>query len=184
MPIVPDTKDWTWVLDRPCPECGFEAATFPREQVGNMIRDNAVQWRPLLQDPMVAIRPSDDRWSCLEYACHVRDVFVLYDTRLQMMLERHDPLYPNWDQDEAALEGQYEGQGPGRVAEQIELAAWSLAGRFDGIHGEQWTRTGRRSDGAHFTVESFARYFIHDPTHHLHDVRLGYDRLHRQAPNG
>lgn len=20
--IVPDTKDWTWVLERPCPECG------------------------------------------------------------------------------------------------------------------------------------------------------------------
>ena len=20
--IVPDNKDWTWVLDRPCPECG------------------------------------------------------------------------------------------------------------------------------------------------------------------
>ena len=25
MSITPDTKDWTWVLERPCPECGFEA---------------------------------------------------------------------------------------------------------------------------------------------------------------
>jgi hypothetical protein len=24
MTIVPDTKDWTWVLRRPCPECGFD----------------------------------------------------------------------------------------------------------------------------------------------------------------
>ena len=23
-PPNPDTKDWTWVLDRPCPDCGFE----------------------------------------------------------------------------------------------------------------------------------------------------------------
>jgi hypothetical protein len=30
--------------------------------------------------------------------------------------------------------------------------------------------TGARSDGAQFTVESFARYFIHDPIHHLYDV--------------
>ena len=29
MPIVPDDKDWTWVLERPCPECGFDAATVP-----------------------------------------------------------------------------------------------------------------------------------------------------------
>src|SRR4051794_791858 len=25
-PVEPDTKDWTWVLDRPCPECGFDPA--------------------------------------------------------------------------------------------------------------------------------------------------------------
>ena len=25
-PVPPDTKDWTWVLERPCPDCGF--ATF------------------------------------------------------------------------------------------------------------------------------------------------------------
>jgi hypothetical protein len=31
-------------------------------------------------------------------------------------------------------------------------------------------RTGTRT---HFTVESFARYMIHDPIHHLHDVGGG-----------
>jgi len=29
---------------------------------------------------------------------------------------------------------------------------------------------GRRSDGAVFTVASFARYMVHDPVHHLYDV--------------
>ena len=24
--ITPDTKDWTWVLERTCPECGFDPA--------------------------------------------------------------------------------------------------------------------------------------------------------------
>ena len=37
-PIEPDAKDWTWVLDRPCPECGFDARAFPREEVGAMLR--------------------------------------------------------------------------------------------------------------------------------------------------
>ena len=36
--------------------------------------------------------------------------------------------------------------------------------------GDQWPRTGPRSDGARFTVETFARYFVHDPVHHLYDV--------------
>jgi hypothetical protein len=41
---------------------------------------------------------------------------------------------------------------------------------FASVTGAQWERTGSRSDGAHFTVESFGRYFIHDPIHHLYDV--------------
>ena len=28
MPIVPDDKNWTWVLERACPECGFDGEHF------------------------------------------------------------------------------------------------------------------------------------------------------------
>jgi hypothetical protein len=38
------------------------------------------------------------------------------------------------------------------------------------VRGDQWQRTGNRSDGKRFTVESFARYMMHDPVHHLWDV--------------
>ena len=41
---------------------------------------------------------------------------------------------------------------------------------FGTVTGPLWERPGRRSDGARFTVETFARYFIHDPVHHLYDV--------------
>ena len=142
-----------------------------------MIRSNAAEWLRLLDDPLVRERPSDDRWSGLEYGCHVRDVFVLYDARLKMMLEQDDPLYPNWDQNEAALTGDYTEQDPTTVARAIESRAAALSARFDALSEDQWQRTGRRSDGANFTVESFARYLIHDPIHHVHDVKAGYERL-------
>lgn len=177
MPITPDTKDWTWVLERACPECGFDVRTFPREQVGSMIRDNAEMWLPLLGHPEVRERPRDDVWSALEYGCHVRDVFELYLTRLQMMLELNDPLYPNWDQDAAAVESDYRAQDPHEVASQLRGAAQRLADAFDGLDADDWDRRGRRSDGAAFTVESFARYLIHDPAHHVHDVRRGFEVL-------
>src|SRR5208283_3619665 len=38
MAIVPDSKDWTWVLERRCPECGFVSAELPRDQIAPMIR--------------------------------------------------------------------------------------------------------------------------------------------------
>jgi hypothetical protein len=56
------------------------------------------------------------------------------------------------------------------VADELTEAAEAIAARFGTVAGTQWQRTGARSDGAHFTVESFARYFIHDPIHHLYDV--------------
>ena len=53
----------------------------------------------------------------------------------------------------------------------------ALAERFADVADDQWTRTGTRSDGAKFTVHTFAQYLIHDPIHHVHDVRQGYDLL-------
>lgn len=49
-------------------------------------------------------------------------------------------------------------------------AADRIASRFAGLTLAQWLRTGARSDGARFNVDSFARYLIHDPVHHLHDI--------------
>ena len=45
-----------------------------------------------------------------------------------------------------------------------------LADSFDRVGRDEWDRTGFRSDGAAFTVATFARYLVHDPIHHLHDV--------------
>ena len=88
-----------------------------------------------------------------------------------MMLAQDDPLYPNWDQDETAVAERYGEQDPLRVSAEVRSAAESVASRFDGVQPEQWERRGRRSDGASFTVETFARYFAHDWVHHLWDVR-------------
>jgi len=37
-PITPDTKDWTWVLDKPCPECGYDASTVAVADLAHRIR--------------------------------------------------------------------------------------------------------------------------------------------------
>jgi len=178
MPITPDTKDWTWVLERPCPECGFDARAVERGTIAPRIRDNAAEWLEILdRDAPLRTRPSDDCWSALEYACHVRDVFRLYDERLHLMLDEDDPTFANWDQDVTAVEGRYGDQDRTVVAQELNDAAQRLAASFDEVADDEWTRTGTRSDGAQFTVESFARYLIHDPVHHVYDVESGFARL-------
>ncbi len=167
---VPDDKDWTWVLERPCPECGFDASGIDVTSVGDMTRSNASAWQQVLARPGVAERPEPRTWSPLEYACHVRDVLRVYLERLDRMLTEDGPHYANWDQGATAIDERYGEQAPAAVAVELTRGAAALADRFDTVKGPQWQRTGFRSDGASFTVDTFARYFIHDPIHHLWDV--------------
>ncbi len=169
-----DTKNWTWVLERPCPECGFEAGPVPTDSISGLVRQNAASWVRLLDEGVIGpTRPGPSTWSSLEYACHVRDVYRRYDGRIQLMLTEGDPLYPNWDQDATALDDHYQEQVPATVVSELTAAAEQLAARLDGITGLEWGRNGRRSDGASFTIASLSRYMIDDPIHHVWDVTGG-----------
>ncbi|HEY5879773.1 MAG TPA: DinB family protein [Nakamurella sp.] len=170
MSIEPDTKDWTWVIERPCPECGFDASSLSLADVPAAIRANAAAWPDVLARPDVRHRPDPGTWSPLEYGCHVRDTCRVFGDRLDLMISRDEPLFPNWDQDASAVESRYADQDPTEVAADLQRAAAGLAAAFEAVRGEQWQRPGRRSDGSVFTVETLARYFVHDPVHHLHDV--------------
>jgi hypothetical protein len=172
MATVPDDKDWTWVLERRCPECGFEPSTLPRDQIGPVIRSSARDWVEILTaaPERLGRRTRDDRWSPLEYGCHVRDVFRLFDERLNLMVTIDDPRFDNWDQDLTAVEDHYEAQDPAAVADQLSEAARAVAGDFEGVEGLAWERPGTRSNGSIFTVETLGRYMVHDVVHHLYDV--------------
>lgn len=180
---TPDDKNWTWVLERPCPQCGFVAGAFDRKELGAKIRANAASWRKVLErGDIVAQRPpvpagAAPLWSALEYACHVRDVSALYLQRLELMLSKNDPEFKNWDQDATAVEQRYWEQDPAKVSYALAVAGGKLADEFDRVSGAEWARTGRRSDGVAFTIESFGRYFLHDPVHHLWDVEEGFKAI-------
>ncbi len=170
MTIGRDTKDWTWVLERVCDECGYDARSISPVLVPSTIRANAAAWLEVLARPDVRRRPNPQTWSPLEYGCHVRDLLRIGRGRLNLMLEQDDPVFDNWDQDETAERARYWEQDPVVVSRELLEAADTAARGFAGVDGPQWRRRGHRSDGAAFTIESFARYLIHDAVHHLHDV--------------
>jgi len=169
-PVPADTKDWTWVLDRPCPECGYVAGDVTPDQVGPAVRAAVPRWVAVLARPDARTRPAPTTWSALEYGAHVRDVFSVFDVRLQSMVEGDDPLFANWDQDATAVEDDYAHQDPAVVARELEIAGDRVAGRFDALTPDRWERPGRRSNGSVFTVRTLGQYFLHDVVHHLHDV--------------
>ena len=167
----PDTKDWTWVLDEQCPECGFDTRSPDRTTLAGLTEVIGQRWAEVMTMASApTVRPAPAVWSPLEYACHVRDVFDLACVRVGLMLDEDAPRFANWDQDATAIEDDYASQDPQAVTDQLVEQASRFATVITSVPADGWTRTGLRGDGAAFTVESFVRYLLHDPVHHLTDV--------------
>ncbi len=168
--MAPDTKDWTWVLERPCPACGFDCSALDRYALPGLIRAAVAPWRDVLRRPDAAVRPDPATWSPLEYACHVRDVCRVFSTRVLLMREQDNPGFDNWDQDRTAVTERYFAQDPARVSAEVVVAGEQAAQAFSGVTGAEWDRRGRRSNGSEFTIDTLGRYFLHDLRHHVRDV--------------
>jgi hypothetical protein len=169
--IAPDTKDWTWVLGAPCPECGLSSADVPPREVAHRVQADLPRWSAVLERPDARERPAPTTWSPTEYACHVRDVHTLFAERIRLMLEQDEPRFANWDQDETAIADDYASQDPATVKAQLVTAGEAMIEVLKDVPVDAWGRTGVRSNGSEFTVATLAQYYLHDLVHHLHDVR-------------
>ena len=168
--IEPDTKDWTWVISRSCPECGFDGSAVSHTEVADRIKADAAQWPRRLSAADVAVRPRPTVWSVLEYGCHVRDVHRIFNDRVRLMLSEDEPRFANWDQDATAVADNYGAQDPATVAGELAAAAGAAADSYAGVPADAWHRRGLRSNGSQFTIASLALYHLHDIVHHAHDV--------------
>jgi len=166
-----DDKDWTWVLDRPCPECGLDVSGLTRADIADRARAAFDVLLAALDEPGATVRPQPEVWSALEYGAHVRDVCSVFGARLALMRGRDDPLFANWDQDATALQERYWEQQPDVVADELREESQRLLAAIESVRDDEADRPGRRSNGSTFTVDTLLRYLLHDVVHHAHDVR-------------
>ena len=131
------------------------------------------RWKAALRGEAATTRPEPLTWSPLEYGCHVVDVARIFVVRLGLLRTEDDPMFPNWDQDETAIERRYDEQEPAAVAVELVTAGDAIAADFDDVGPDEWGRRGHRSDGSVFTIESLGRYMFHDLVHHVWDLADG-----------
>lgn len=177
MTIPTDTKDWTWVLDRACPECGFDPAGVTTDNLARRLQAAVAPWPELLDVGLgahaVALRLVPSTWSRLEYAAHVLEVTQLMRHRLEQILAADGARFADWDQDQAAEDGDYGTQRPSEVAAGIAEDGAALVDAFAAVAADAWQRKGIRSNGSVFTAFTLGVYTLHDLEHHLWDVTDG-----------
>jgi len=144
--------------------------TVERSAVPALVRDAVSRFPDALRRPGAAKRPTPATWSPLEYACHVRDVCVVFAERVDLMREQDEPRFANWDQDATALQERYWEQDPAVVSAELDQASDLAATAFARVRDDDWERRGVRSNGSEFTIDSLARYFLHDLYHHVADL--------------
>ncbi|MHA3702017.1 DinB family protein [Jatrophihabitans sp. YIM 134969] len=168
----PETTDWTFVIETPCAECGFDPAGVDvHHGLGERITTAAATLARAAQAPGGSDRPAPLVWSPVEYAAHVRDTCTVFGGRVDLMRAEDGVRFPNWDQDAAAVEGRYWELDPADLAGDLTAGAAAIAARFAELGASEWAHRGLRSNGSAFTVETLAVYFLHDLEHHVHDVR-------------
>lgn len=168
-PGMPDTRDWTTVLEAGCQECGYrlhDPATTDRR-----LAEVVERWRRVLVRPDAAHRPAPRVWSPLEYAGHCRDLIEVLGQRVTAMLEVDAPTYRDFDGGAAVREHEYWRADPAELASGLELATTRTREVLERVGPGELERTGLRGDGYTFTVATLCRYIVHDVEHHLYDVQ-------------
>src|SRR5919112_2502352 len=129
-PVIPDEKDWTWTLTRRCEDCGLAAGEVDPQTVADRAYVAAEEWVQILRSsPAVEVRPEPGVWSPLEYGCHVRDVYQVFDERVALLLAEDHASFANWDQNETAVLKRYADADAEVVADEIEEVAAAFVTR-------------------------------------------------------
>jgi DinB superfamily len=183
--------DGSWVVPGPgwvCPECGFDFdATDPRG-AADLVREFPARYRVPLErslpgedlDALVRARPAEGSWSALEYACHTRDTFTLYERRIAVTLDKDRPVFSRMHRDQLAIDDDYNRQHPAYVVDSLAESATSLARALDAIPPDGWARVGVRED-LPMTIDWMARNVVHEGRHHLLDIGRALRAARRAA---
>jgi hypothetical protein len=127
--------------------------------------------------------PAQGVWSALEYACHVRDVFLVQHDRLYTALVEDTPVFTPMYRDQRVTLARYNVQDPEEAAAQLATAARLIAQAFDALDPEQLQRRCLYNFPAPAARSLLwvGQHAIHEGEHHFRDIGGGLARVRAAA---
>lgn len=164
-----------------CDVCGFDFDSVGRDDVGPRVAAAAETIAALLvQEPENCLmRPSEERWSMIEYGAHVRDVLLTIRDRLVIGLVEHDPGFKPLYRDERINLGLYSQDTPAAVVAELGAATAMFVRLFDTIEPELLSRPVQYGspNPQPRTLLWMGLQAIHESEHHLTDIEENLERV-------
>ena len=107
-------------------------------------------------------------WSALEYACHVRDVFLMQRERLYIALVEDTPTFTPMYREQRVTLARYNAQASEEVVTQLATASRLIAQVFEALYSAQlqlWV----------------GQHAIHEGEHHFRDIEQGIAHVRTTA---
>lgn len=103
---------------------------------------------------------------------HLRHSMEIFEGRIERILVEDRPTVRRWDQDEDAINGDYNSVEPGRLLEDIARSRDHTVTLLRGMDAAQWRRTGVHEDPeiGEFTLLWMSRHIREHEQEHLADL--------------
>lgn len=156
-----------------CRECGFRYALSPAE----IARTCALAVRDVLDaaaavpDSVRARRTAPAVWSPNAYCAHLADASELIEGRVRRIALEDRPLLPGYDQDGAAVEGDFDSVPMSSSLPRITVAVAHFVSLLNGLPVEAWQRVGVHEEAGDVVLRDVAHDMPHELLHHAGDLR-------------
>jgi len=115
-------------------------------------------------------RPSPDKWSAHEHACHLSTADSVYLSRLELMLSAPEPYIKSMLPSEEEESGSLLSIDLDQALDQYARARARLVERLKALSAEDWQRTAEHEEYHHYSVFIMFRQLL---THEmLHAYRI------------
>lgn len=158
-----------------CDDCGFVYEQLAAEEISHALLSVASRIGELLASrdaDTLRTRPAPETWSAVEYACHLRDVFLVQRDRVILALVEERPSFPAMYRDARPELVGYRSERPADVAEEMALAARMLALLFSRLSAGQLARRCfyNYPQPTEVDLTWVGQHTVHEGRHHIGDI--------------